>query len=282
MYMRTDLAMESIDTEKISEGIYRSTRGKAFNITEIQITDDSCGKRIGKKRGKYITLEGCPLGRFSEEFHEMALELSEELSRFIPEGPTLVLGLGNSDITPDALGPMCASRILATRHLREELGNEDSFLSSLRQVSVLASGVLGQTGIETAEITNALSQRLKPSCVIAIDALACCDVNRLGTTIQLSDSGISPGSGVANKRQELSEETLGVPVIAVGVPTVVDMYTIAQNLTGSKAQPDIPNMMVTPRDIDRLVERSSSLISAGLNLALHPRLNLEDVENIMF
>ena len=282
MNMLTDLALESIDAEKISDGIYRSSRGEAFRITEIQISDDSCGKKIGKRKGKYITLEGSPLGRFSEEFRKMASELSNELAPLIPDGPALVLGLGNSDITPDALGPMCASGILATRHLSEELGNEDEFLSSLRPVSVLASGVLGQTGIETAEITNALSQKIKPSCVIAVDALACCDVNRLGTTIQISDSGISPGSGVANRRREISQETLGVPVIAVGVPTVVDMYTIAENLTGKETQPDMPNMMVTPRDIDRLVERSSSLISAGLNLALHPQLSYEEVENIMF
>lgn len=212
----------------------------------------------------------------------MACELSEELSQLVPKGPALVIGLGNNDITPDALGPQAASRVLATRHLREELGSEDEFLSGLRQVSVMASGVLGQTGIETAEIIEGLLEKLKPSCVIAVDALACSDISRLGTTIQLSDSGISPGSGVANKRKELSEATLGIPVIAAGVPTVVDMYTIVEGMTGRRAVTEVPNMMVTPRDVDRLIERSSALISMGINLALHPELSFEDVETIMF
>ena len=127
-----------------------------------------------------------------------------------------------------------------------------------------------------------LLEKLKPSCVIAVDALACSDISRLGTTIQLSDSGISPGSGVANKRKELSEATLGIPVIAAGVPTVVDMYTIVEGMTGRRAVTEVPNMMVTPRDVDRLIERSSALISMGINLALHPELSFEDVETIMF
>ena len=222
------------------------------------------------------------MGRFSESFKDMACELSEELSQLVPKGPALVIGLGNNDITPDALGPQAASRVLATRHLREELGSEDEFLSGLRQVSVMASGVLGQTGIETAEIIEGLLEKLKPSCIIAVDALACSDISRLGTTIQLSDSGISPGSGVANRRKELSEATLGIPVIAAGVPTVVDMYTIVEGMTGRRAVTEVPNMMVTPRDVDRLIERSSALISMGINLALHPELSFEDVETIMF
>lgn len=282
MNIRTDLALESVNASKINEGITRTTRGKAFKITEIRIMDDSHGERIGKKKGRYITLEGEPLGRFSDSFKEMAHELSDELSKLLPDGPALVIGLGNNDITPDALGPMTASRVLATRHLREEIGNEDEFLSGLRQVSVMASGVLGQTGIETAEIIEGLLQKLRPECVIAVDALACSDVKRLGTTVQISDSGISPGSGVANKRREISRASVGVPVISAGVPTVVDMYTIVESMTGKKTSGDIPNMMVTPRDVDRLIERSSALISMGINLALHPELSFEDVESIMF
>lgn len=282
MNIRTDLALESVNAAKISEGITQTTRGKAFKITEIKIAEDRHGAKIGKKKGRYITLEGEPLGRFSDTFKEMAAELSQELSELLPEGPCLVIGLGNSDITPDALGPLAASRVLATRHLKEELGDEDEFLSSLRQVSVMASGVLGQTGIETAEIIEGLLEKLKPSSIIAVDALACSDVSRLGTTIQLSDSGISPGSGVANRRREISKDSIGIPVIAAGVPTVVDMYTIVQNITGRRAAAGIPNMMVTPRDVDRLIERSSALMAMGINLALHPELSFEDVENIMF
>ena len=282
MNIRTDLALESVNATKVRDGITKISRGKAFKVTEIKIAEDRHGVPIGKKKGRYITLEGAPLGRFSESFRDMACELSEELSQLVPKGPALVIGLGNNDITPDALGPQAASRVLATRHLREELGSEDEFLSGLRQVSVMASGVLGQTGIETAEIIEGLLEKLKPSCVIAVDALACSDISRLGTTIQLSDSGISPGSGVANKRKELSEATLGIPVIAAGVPTVVDMYTIGEGMTGRRAVTEVPNMMVTPRDVDRLIERSSALISMGINLALHPELSFEDVETIMF
>lgn len=282
MNIRTDLALESVNATKVRDGITKISRGKAFKVTEIKIAEDRHGVPIGKKKGRYITLEGAPLGRFSESFKDMACELSEELSQPVPKGPALVIGLGNNDITPDALGPQAASRVLATRHLREELGSEDEFLSGLRQVSVMASGVLGQTGIETAEIIEGLLEKLKPSCVIAVDALACSDISRLGTTIQLSDSGISPGSGVANKRKELSEATLGIPVIAAGVPTVVDMYTIVEGMTGRRAVTEVPNMMVTPRDVDRLIERSSALISMGINLALHPELSFEDVETIMF
>ena len=282
MNIRTDLALESVNATKVRDGITKISRGKAFKVTEIKIAEDRHGVPIGKKKGRYITLEGAPLGRFSESFKDMACELSEELSQLVPKGPALVIGLGNNDITPDALGPQAASRVLATRHLREELGSEDEFLSGLRQVSVMASGVLGQTGIETAEIIEGLLEKLKPSCVIAVDALACSDISRLGTTIQLSDSGISPGRGVANKRKELSEATLGIPVIAAGVPTVVDMYTIVEGMTGRRAVTEVPNMMVTPRDVDRLIERSSALISMGINLALHPELSFEDVETIMF
>ncbi len=282
MNIRTDLALESIDAAKISEGITRTIRGEAFKITEIKIEEDKHGEKIGKKKGRYITLEGSPLGRYSDSFTEMAQELAAELTKLMPEGPVLVIGLGNNDITPDALGPQAASRILATRHLREELGDEDEFLSNLRPVSVMASGVLGQTGIETAEIIDGLLKKINPSCIIAIDALACSDISRLGTTIQLSDTGISPGSGVANKRKEISQSSLGVPVIAAGIPTVVDMYTIVESMTGKRASTKIPNMMVTPRDVDRLIERSSALMSMGINLALHPDLSLEDIETIMF
>ena len=211
----------------------------------------------------------------------MARELAGELGRLVPEGDILVVGLGNNDITPDAVGPQAASRILATRHLRDELdGDEENFLVSLRRVSAIAGGVLGQTGIETAEIVRALAEQLQPAGIIAVDALACSDISRLGTAIQMTDAGISPGSGVANARKELSEKQLGIPVIAVGVPTVVDMHTIVRSLTGADIEVNSPNMMVTPRDVDRLTERASQLIAFGINLALHPALSFEDVRGL--
>ena len=168
MNIRTDLALESVNATKVRDGITKISRGKAFKVTEIKIAEDRHGVPIGKKKGRYITLEGAPLGRFSESFKDMACELSEELSQLVPKGPALVIGLGNNDITPDALGPQAASRVLATRHLREELGSEDEFLSGLRQVSVMASGVLGQTGIETAEIIEGLLEKLRGMFAFAI------------------------------------------------------------------------------------------------------------------
>lgn len=281
MKIRTDLAVESFPEDALPKAVHRETRGEIFEITEITIDDDSCLESLGKGRGRYITLEGGSLSRFSDDYEAMTDELAGELRRLVPEGELLVVGLGNNDITPDALGPQVAAKVLATRHLRDELDSEEEeFLTSLRRVSVFAGGVLGQTGIETAEIVRAIVGELHPKAIIAVDALACSDISRLGTTIQLSDTGISPGSGVSNARKELSAKNLGIPVIAVGVPTVVDMHTIVRSLTGRAPKKELPNMMVTPRDIDRLTERSSQLIAFGINLALHPALTFDDVRGL--
>ena len=281
MEIRTDLALESFSADSLPENVHISTRGRAFDITEIIIDDDSCLDAIGKGRGRYITLEGSSLSRFSDDYQLMAQELSQELAALLPEGEVLVVGLGNNDITPDAIGPQTAAKVLATRHLRGELDSgEEHFLTSLRPVSAFAWGVMGQTGIETAEIVRAISAELRPAAIIAIDALACTDISRLGTTIQLTDTGISPGSGVSNRRQELSEKLFHIPVIAVGVPTVVDMHTIVRSLTGKSINGELPNMMVTPRDIDRLTERASQLLAFGINLALQPTLSFEDVRGL--
>ncbi|MBR4628515.1 MAG: GPR endopeptidase [Ruminococcus sp.] len=280
MEIRTDLAVESFGEDVLPEGVRREVRGETFAVTEIIISDESCRDTLGKGRGRYITLDTGSLSRFSDGYQAMAEEFSGELARLVPEGDILVVGLGNSDMTPDALGPQTAAKVLATRHLRDELGDEGDFLVSLRRVSAFAGGVLGQTGIETAEIVRALAGQLRPAAVIAIDALACSDISRLGTTIQLTDTGISPGSGVSNARKELSENSLGIPVIAIGVPTVVDMHTIVRSLTGEDIDCSLPNMLVTPRDIDRLTERASQLIAFGINLALHPSLTFEDVRGL--
>lgn len=279
MNYRSDLAVEQVKIDSLPAGVTISNRGKVFDITEIIISDDSFRNSLGKGMGKYITLESGNLSHFSDEYENMVKELAEEFRKLIPEGEVLVVGLGNRDITPDAIGPRIAEKVLATRHLLEEItDSETSFLSDLRRVSSVAGGVMGQTGIETAELIRAICNEIKPSAVIAADALACSDVSRLGTTIQICDSGISPGSGVSNSRKELSKDFLGVPVIAVGVPTVVDMHTIIRNLTNVDVEADIPNMLVTPRDIDRLTERASQLIAFSINLALHPSLSFSDVQ----
>lgn len=281
MNFRSDLAVEQVTAEKLPKGISTKNRGNAFKITEIIIENDDHIPTLGKGKGRYITLEGGSLSRFCDNYEDMALELAEELRELLPKGEIFVAGLGNRDITPDAIGPIAAEKVLATRHLKNELDSEEeAFLTSLRPVSSLAGGVLGQTGIETAELITAICREIKPSAVIAVDALACSDISRLGTTIQISDSGISPGSGVSNARKELSEKTLGIPVIAVGVPTVVDMHTIVRSLADVEINEGTPNMMVTPRDIDRLTERAAQLISFGINLALQPSLSFEDVSGL--
>lgn len=281
MKFRSDLALEQVAADSLPEGVTMTRRGKAFRITEILISDDSHRDSIGKGKGRYITLEGGSLSRFSEIYEDMAAELADELGRLIPDGEVLVAGLGNRDITPDAIGPEAAEKILATRHLRGELDDsEEEFLTSLRPVCTFAGGVMGQTGMESAELIRAVCREVKPAAVIAVDALACSDVSRLGTAIQISDSGISPGSGVSNARKALTESELGVPVIAVGVPTVVDMHTIVRSLTGAEIDRDLPNMMVTPRDVDRLTERASQLLAFGINLALQPTLTFDDVRGL--
>lgn len=279
MNTRTDLAIESFP-DNFSDSVHIQKRDGIFSITEIILDDDSYIDSLGKGHGRYVTLEGQNLMNFSDDYEDMIHELADEIRKFIPDGDILVVGLGNRDITPDALGVMVSSKVLATRHLRNELGNNmDGFLKSLRRVSTFAGGVLGQTGIESAEIVSAVCNEIKPAGIIAVDALACSDVNRMGTTIQISDSGISPGSGVANVRKELSEKIMGVPVTAIGVPTVIDTHTIIRNFTDSKPD-NFPNMMVTSREIDRLIERSAQLIAYGINLALQPSLTVSDVRGL--
>ena len=278
---RTDLAVEQAEALGHRRGITLRERGTAFRITEIVIASDADGEAIGRGKGRYLTLESADLHHATPQFRAQATELAEELRPFIPAGPVLVAGLGNADITPDAIGPEAAGRVLATRHLRQELKDnapDTDFLREMRPVSVLANGVLGQTGIETAELIAALQQTVRPSCVIAVDALACSDLRRLGTTVQISDAGISPGSGVRNSRAELSRRTLGIPVIAVGVPTVVDLHTVIQQAAEKADLHAVPNMMVTPRNIDELLHHAARLLALSLNLALHPQLRFEDAE----
>ena len=280
MQTRTDLALERAADLPAQEGIFIRHRGTAFRITEIEIDSDEHGAAIGRGKGHYLTLESPHLHHDTPQLRAQAAELADELRHFLPEGAVLIAGLGNAEITPDALGPQTAARVLATRHLRQELRENEpdtAFLRALRPVSVLANGVLGQTGIETAELIDALKKTVQPECIIAVDALACSDLSRLGTTVQISDAGISPGSGVQNRRAELSCKTLGIPVIALGVPTVVDLHTIIRQ-AGAEAPAELPNMMVTPRNIDKLLHHAAKLLALGINLALHPQLSFEDAE----
>ncbi|WP_298484121.1 GPR endopeptidase [uncultured Ruminococcus sp.] len=280
--IRTDLAVERTAAAPELPGVTQETRGKAFSVTEICIKNDTCGAPIGKPAGRYVTLEAEALSRNSAQYEEMAEELAAELERFLPkEGCVFVAGLGNRAITPDALGPRVASKVLATRHLRTALSKEElEYLPELRPVCVLAGGVLGQTGMESAELLEAVCHQVQPAAVVAVDALACAELSRLGTTIQMSDSGISPGSGVANHRAELSKRTLGVPVVALGVPTVVDLHTAVQGIYGKSVPKNRPNMMVTPRDVDRLIDHAGDLLACSLNMALHPGMTFAQAEGL--
>lgn len=280
MSARTDLAVECIDPESgsLPAGIKRRIRrSSACEITEITVESDAAGRAIGKPKGRYITIETARLSAHPDDFTCQAEDISAELSALTGSPRRmLVIGLGNRDITPDALGPLTASGVISTRHIEDMSG-----IPPMKNVSAIAPGVLGQTGIEAAEVAAALCDTVKPDCVIAVDALACSDISRLGTTVQISDTGISPGSGVQNRRKELSAATIGVPVIAVGVPTVTDMHTIAENITGRAPDANMPNMMVTPRDIDELIRRTSKLLAFAINKTVQRELSDAEIISLM-
>jgi len=292
MNFRTDLALERqeiLGDTKI-EGVTSSIENKNnARISRISIDNEIGAEKIGKPIGKYITIEVPPFSKDAEVLDGRLDALAEELSKLLPEsGTILVAGLGNENITPDALGPRCAQMILATRHISDELANSIG-MSHLRSVAGISPGVLGQTGIETGEIIAGIVKKIKPSAVITVDALASRRLKRLGCTVQLSDTGVTPGSGVGNARAKISKDTIGVPVIAMGVPTVVDAATLAYDiLQGEKNEinesdmrkslgDEVNRMMITPREIDLLVERAAKLIAMAINCALQPMLPAEDI-----
>lgn len=285
MNIRTDLALENLEIagEILPEGVKKESHKKEnLTITKVEVTSDSGANILGKPIGTYITIEMDSLKGFSDNFEGETEVVAEQINQLLPkEGLVLVIGLGNEDITPDAIGPQVVSGLLATRHLVNGFAEEYG-LGSLRPVAAVAPGVLGQTGMETAEIVHSLCGQIQPAAVVAVDALASRSVERLGTTVQIADTGISPGSGVQNQRAELSRQSLGIPVIAVGVPTVVDMTTIAYDLLGEGYQSEKVSdrgrtMMVTPREIDKIIKQAAKIVAAGLNRALQPGLSMEEI-----
>ena len=261
---RTDLAMEL--SNDLPEGVeVKNDVLGGFSVTDIYLKSESAARSVGKAVGRYLTLE-------PEDSFEMIPSSADEYSEGIAEKlrellgdakSVFVAGLGNERITPDSLGPRVVSHIFATRHIPTDAPELDT--EGLGLVSCAAPGVMGQTGIETAEFLSSLIEKVSPDAVIVIDALACQDPRHLGRTIQLTDAGISPGSGVMNSRSEVSLKTLGVPCIAIGVPTVADAGT-----------PDEP-LMVTPKNIDKLISTSAMIISGGINACLHPSLTLGEL-----
>ena len=257
----------------------------------IRILDERGEQALGKPRGTYVTMELEPLlrretGAFRRGAGVVAARLRALLG--LGEGESvLVAGLGNRAMTPDVLGPMTLEHMLATRHLVSAL--PETF-GGLRPVSLLETGVLGTTGLESSELIRAVVRRLRPKAVVAIDALASRRLDRVCRTLQLSDTGIAPGSGVGNSRPELSRSSLGVPVVAVGIPTVVDAATLAADLTARSGLGERPpedfasaaeGLMVTPREIDARMRELSRLLGYGLNLALQEGLTLEDITALM-
>lgn len=290
MAFRTDLAVEAIENHKTAAALPHVRQSdrmlEGFAVHEVRILSEDAAREIGKPQGRYLTLELDALIRREEDaFPRACKALSTLLRELLPhpnDGPVLIAGLGNRMITPDAIGPQTADHVIATRHL---VAQSPAIFADWRPVSALAPGVLGQTGVETGEVICGVLDRVRPAAVIAVDALAAGRLSRLLRTVQLADTGITPGAGVGNARAALNEETLGVPVIAVGVPTVVDGATLAHEISSQLGQPacealdDLSQpVMITTRDIDREVADISRMIGYAVNMALHPHLSVADID----
>ena len=287
MQTRTDLAIENTETQTDLSGIIKEESNYGdTKITRIEITSEETAELIKKPVGRYITVESLPLTDNFRDLRKEAEMIGNEIKQFLPQGDVLATGLGNTDITPDALGAKSMRYVLATRHIKGEFARSTG-LDNLRSVSVISAGVMGQTGIEVSEIVKSLSESIKPSAVIVVDALAAKELSRLGCTVQISDTGIYPGSGVGNHRKGITKENIGVPVIAVGVPTVVDAVTLAQDILNrhdiekSKISPRGESMIVTPREIDLLIERAAKLVGMAINCDLQSEYDFDTLLSLV-
>ncbi|WP_243115293.1 GPR endopeptidase [Mobilisporobacter senegalensis] len=291
---RTDLALEvserfEQDNVEVKGVILKETyhKNKEIKVTTVTVENEQGAKVMGKPIGTYITIEAPKLSEEDESYHKpLSKEIAKYLKKLMGEKKSehvLVVGLGNRDITPDALGPEVVDNLFVTRHLIREYGQEFKEHNKMENMSAIAPGVMGQTGMEVSEILRGIIRETKPELVIVIDALAARSMERLNTTIQITDTGISPGSGVGNNRKALNEEGLGVKVIAIGCPTVVDASTIVydtmENFMSDKGFSEdevnnfikevgdmtIKNMFVTPKNIDEAIKKTSYTISEALN-----------------
>lgn len=318
--IRTDLAMEAAEIAKesleencpISGVSVIEQEDDDFHFTHVMVENEAGSQAVGKPIGSYITIESPYLKENDLEHQEkmigvLAAEL-QKLSKVKENDSVLVVGLGNWNITPDALGPKVVSKVFVTRHLEGCLPEEVE--GKLCSVAAMSAGVMGITGIESGEIIKGLVERISPNFVIAVDALAARKASRINATIQMSNTGVSPGAGVGNPRMVLNEETLGVPVIAIGVPTVVDAATLVNDtmshiLSGMMEQtqagtdfyhmleqieeddryemirnlldPYTENMFVTPKEVDSVIDRLSYIIANGINIGLHRGITMEDI-----
>ncbi len=319
---RTDLALESKELHfkdssptADSDGITAESENKSFGIciNRVNILNETGAQKLSKPKGTYITIELPDPNLAEQKAYEEACRLcAKELSALANSFNTectLVLGLGNRNITADALGPKTIDSVLVTRHLLQYMPEEID--NRLKSVCAISPGVLGITGVETAEIVKGVCDRVKPTLIIAIDALCSRRISRINNTIQLADTGITPGAGIGNRRMAINNEALGVPVIAIGVPTVVDAATIAgdtidkiiddlkanskenlplYNMLTALAEedrysmikevlsPEHGDLVVTPKEIDSSVESISKIIANGINIALHDGITLEDID----
>lgn len=310
--MRTDLALETrekfeednveIKGVKIDEYYIEKSE---IQITEVVIETENASKAMGKPRGIYITLEAPNMMEPDEGYHrEISVELARQIQKLLPdsqkEHSIMVVGLGNRQVTPDALGPYAVDNLLITRHVIKEFGKYALDNENVSLVSSIVPGVMAQTGMEPVEVIKGIVNETKPDAVIVIDALAARNTKRLNRTIQITDAGIHPGSGVGNHRNGINQESIGVPVIAIGIPTVVDAATIVhdtmknlvdaiEEIQGGQGlakvydsfnefekyqliqeviSPHLNGMFVTPKDIDETIKRLSFTLSEGLNIAL--------------
>ncbi|MBQ8505952.1 MAG: GPR endopeptidase [Clostridia bacterium] len=299
--VRTDLAMENIGENPSLPGVdVHRWEENDIQLSEVLIRTEEAARQLGKPCGSYLTMECRLLCEHDPDARiAMANLLGEELSRLLEPSdgaPVLVVGLGNRDVTPDSLGPAAVDKTLVTRHM---LSSEYA-AANLRSVCAIAPGVLGVTGIETVEMVESLARKLHPRAVLCIDSLAARDSARIGCTVQISNTGIQPGSGVGNHRRPLTRDTLGVEVIAVGVPTVIYAATLAKDafalLAGSSEQEheealqamehelldtELGNLIVTPRDIDAIVKNCATMIAGGINRALQPGLTSAEIAEMM-
>jgi len=293
---RTDLAVEareiwaeSAEETTALKGVKAEDRHvHGYEVTSVQILDDEGADALQKPQGTYITVELNALIRREQDAFQRGVEaIRDEMMPLLDLGEddtVLVVGLGNRAITPDAIGPFAAKHTLATHHL---VDRAPEHFGTFRRVTVVQTGVLGTTGMESADMVQAIVARLKPSRIIAVDALASRKLSRVCRTVQISDTGIVPGSGIGNSRAGLNLETLGVPVIAVGVPTVVDAGTLTADLLEESGAGAVSpeqfrafggGMIVTPKEIDTQVEDLSKLLGYAINCALHKDLTVEDVD----
>ena len=305
-----DLALEARDlvrgtTGQEIPGVSEDKQDFAYGtVTIIKILDERAESAMGKPKGTYVTIEAPDLRFKSPEVQTSVADILAQHLRSllnIPEqAAVLIIGLGNWQATPDALGPTVVKYSLITRHLHQQM---PEMVENYRSVCAFAPGVLGITGIETAEIVQGIVEKVKPGVIIAIDALASTNISRLGTTIQIGDTGIFPGSGVNNNRIGVNYQTMGVPVIAIGVPTVVNASIIMQsalesyqskNSRGSRLSPVLAkevleemlkpfegSLIVTPREIDDLILNAGRTVTKGISLALHPKAAKEDLEALL-